>query len=122
MIFCSSKYLISKHHKVLAALAVLLTVTGAAGAQIKNPVAANNPLYFYNSIKVEQPARSYTKLNYKRPNNQLMSWPNYPLTAAQAEQRMNQNARDNKFSHKVAKDIITAVFSKKKPVAVIPKF
>jgi hypothetical protein len=122
MIFCSCKYLISKHHKAMAVLAVLLTVTGAAGAQLKNPVAANDPLYFYNSTKVEKPARSYTKLDYARPNNQLMSWLNYPLTATQVEQRMNQNARDNKFSNKVAKDIITAVFSKKKPAAVIPKF
>lgn len=106
----------------MVVLAVFLAGSLVASAQDKNEALAKDPLFYYRSAKAEKPARSYTKLDYKRPNNQLMSWLNYPLTATQVQQRMDQHARDNKFSNKVAKDIITAVFSKKKPVAVIPKF
>ncbi len=122
MILNSCKYLIVKHGKGLVVFTVLLTVTLTAAAQDKNAAAANDPLFYYLNAVAEKPARTYTKLDYKRPNNQLMSWPNYPLTATQVQQRMDQHARDNKFSSKVAKDIINSFLSKKKPVAVIPKF
>ncbi|MFN8251837.1 MAG: hypothetical protein U0V75_08130 [Ferruginibacter sp.] len=103
-------------------LMLFLSIAAIAAAQRLTPPCANDPLKYYRSAIAEKQAPSFIKLNYKRPNNQLMSWPNYPLTATQVEQRMEQRARENKFSNKVAKDIIRAVFSKKKPVAVIPKF
>ncbi|WP_462238926.1 hypothetical protein [Ferruginibacter sp.] len=81
-----------------------------------------DPLIAYRQFKKEKQKWDHLKLNYARPNNQLMSWPNYPLTAAQIEQRDKQWEQDNKLSNVIAKDIITSILSKKKKVAVIPKF
>lgn len=79
-------------------------------------------LQYYHSIKESKTVKQYTKLVYTRPNNQLMSWTNYPSTAEAVTRRMNQNARDNKLQHMIAKDIIKSVFSKKKKIAVIPQY
>jgi hypothetical protein len=79
-------------------------------------------LQYYHSVKEPKPARLYTKLVYSRPNNQLMSWPNYPSTAEGVIRRMDQNAKDNRLQTIIAKDIIKSVFSKKKKIAVIPKY
>ena len=79
-------------------------------------------LQYYHSIKTVTPAKQYTKLVYTRPNNQLMSWPNYPSTAEAVTRRMNQNAKDNRLQNIIAKDIIKSVFSKKKKIAVIPQY
>jgi len=51
-----------------------------------------------------------------------MSWPDYPLTTTQIEQRNKQWEQDNKLTNKIAKDIITSLLSKKKKIAVIPQF
>lgn len=79
-------------------------------------------LQYYYSVKEPNPARLYTKLVYIRPNNQLMSWPNYPSTAEGVIRRMDQNAKDNRLQNLIAKDIIKSVFGKKKKIAVIPQY
>ena len=63
---------------------------------------------------------------FKRPNNQLMSWPNYPLTAAQIA------ARDARYDRPITRQIIEDIAesyvnsilngTRKKPVATVPKF
>jgi hypothetical protein len=79
-------------------------------------------LQYYHSIKEVKTAKQYTKLVYTRPNNQLMSWPNYPSTPEAITRRMDQKAKDNKLQNIIAKDIIKSVFSKKKKIAVIPQY
>ncbi|MEI8058837.1 MAG: hypothetical protein WCG67_01670 [Ferruginibacter sp.] len=79
-------------------------------------------LQYYYSIKKVASARTYTKLVYTRPNNQLMSWPNYPSTAEAVTRRMDQNVQNHKLQNIIAKDIIKSVFSKKKKNAIIPQY
>jgi hypothetical protein len=81
-----------------------------------------NKLTFYHSVTASKTTRTYLHPDYTRPNNQLMSWPNYPLTAWEIERRYKQDDVDSKLSNIIAKDIITSILSKKKKVAVIPKF
>lgn len=81
-----------------------------------------DPLTAYRQFKKEKRRRDHVKLNYATPDNQLMSWPNYPLTAAQIDQRNKQWEQDNKLSNAIAKDVITSILSKKKKIAVLPKF
>jgi hypothetical protein len=51
-----------------------------------------------------------------------MSWPNYPSTAEGVMRRFEQNGRDNDVKNIVAKDLLKSLFSKKKKIAVIPKY
>ena len=111
-----------RYYGVLILLGFGLPVFGQytpAAAPAKNTTGI---LQYYHSIKEAEPSRPYTKLVYTRPNNQLMSWPNYPSTAEAVTRRMDQNARDNRLQHIIAKDIIKSVFSKKKKIAVIPQY
>lgn len=117
-------YLVLKASAAPALAVFFLTAGLNAAAQQKDTAAPKNLLLYYNSSaqKQNKPARTYTKLNYTRPTNQLMSWPNYPLTAAQIEQRDRNWKQEHKLSSVVAKDIITSFLSKKKRTAVQPKF
>lgn len=84
-----------------------------------------NPLLFSSFKKPVKPA---TDLNerFKRPTNQLMSWPNYPLTAQQIMQR------DRKYDQPIGKQILNEMAESyinsllngrnKKTVAVRPRF
>lgn len=64
--------------------------------------------------------------HFKRPNNQLMYWPNYPLTAWEIEQR------DKKYDRSIGQQITSSIAESyvnyllygrnRKPVASIPKF
>ncbi|HNF01647.1 MAG TPA: hypothetical protein PLH62_04600 [Ferruginibacter sp.] len=64
--------------------------------------------------------------HFKRPNNQLMYWPNYPLTAWEIEQR------DKKYDRSIGQQIASSIAESyvnyllygrnRKPVASIPKF
>jgi hypothetical protein len=122
MILNNSKYLFLNQLAGYTATAFILLSTITVSAQDKDSMPIRNPLYYYQHFAQSKPSPSYTKLTYTRPNNQLMSWPNYPLTAAQIEQRDKQWEQDNKLSNIIAKDIVTSMLSKKKKVAVIPKF
>lgn len=102
---------------------LLLLSSGSIG---QFTIAANtdtvNRLNYYHLLSPAKPARLYTKLNYSPPTNQLMSWPNYPLSAEGVIRNMDQHERDNKLSNQIIKDIVTSLLSKKKKVAVIPKY
>jgi hypothetical protein len=113
---------LKKLYACIALLVFFLTAQPALFAQTTKPPCANDPLFYYHELFAKKPAHPYIKIDYSRPNNQLMSWPNYPLTAAQIAQRDRNWKQENKVSSRVAKDIITSFLSKKKPVAVIPKF
>lgn len=79
-------------------------------------------LIYYHSSKEPKATRTYLHLDYTRPNNQLMSWPDYPLTAYEIEHRDRRREQENKISNKIAKDIITSLLHKKKKAAVIPTY
>lgn len=111
-----------KQLKILPAVTIIFLFSFAASAQDEESIKTKNHLLYYHSFAQSKPTPAYTKLTYYRPNNQLMSWPNYPLTAAQIEQRDKQWEQENKLTNKIAKDIIASFLSKKKKVAVIPKF
>ena len=114
-----------RRNKYFCLLMLVWLTSHSAHAQ--QPVLAayplNSPLQWYHAYVKEPTARPYTKLLYTRPNNQLMSWANdYPLTADQVKRRYEQHDRDNKVQNTIAKDVIRSLFSKKKKVAVIPKY
>jgi phosphoglycerol transferase MdoB-like AlkP superfamily enzyme len=122
MFLSHSKYLLLKPLKLTACLVAVLLCHCSVLAQEKIAAANQSTLFYYHSFAKNNTAHTYSKLQYTRPDNQLMSWPNYPLTAVQIEQRNKQWEQDNKLSNKIAKDVITSILSKKKKPAVIPKF
>lgn len=105
---------------------VLLLLSSGSIGQVtlasKTIADTGNHLNYYHLLSPAKPARPYTKLNYNPPTNQLMSWPNYPLSAEGVIRNMDQHERDNKLSNQIIKDIVTSLLSKKKRVAVIPKY
>ena len=122
MIFTNSKYLFFKQPKALLTAVIVLCCSLMLSAQNKDSANTKSNLFFYHTATQNKTAHLYSKLQYERPNNQLMSWPDYPLTTTQIEQRNKQWEQDNKLTNKIAKDIITSLLSKKKKIAVIPQF
>ncbi|GAB2819878.1 hypothetical protein GCM10027043_20600 [Ferruginibacter profundus] len=107
------------------AIFLLLCITGSAQNTIvkKDSSNSSNALTFYHSFtNAKTTTHPYTHINYTRPNNQLMSWPNFPLTPTEFERRHRQYVQENKVSSVIAKDIITNILKKKTKVAVVPKF
>lgn len=113
-----------RRNKYFCLLMLVWLTSHSAHAQ--QPVLAayplNSPLQWYHAYVKEPTARPYTKLLYTRPNNQLMSWPNYPSTSEGVMRRLDQNKKNNQVQNTIAKDVIRSLFSKKKKVAVIPKY
>jgi hypothetical protein len=83
-----------------------------------------NPLFVSTFKKQVKPVPGLNE-RFKTPNNQLMSWPNYPLTAAQITYRDRQY--DQSVGQQIISDVagsyINAILSgkNKKPVVVSPK-
>ena len=89
---------------------------------------------------IKNPVKPNPTLNerFKHPNNQLMYWPNYPLTAAQIEARNREWDRNNNLpiGQRIAKDAIeifilepllynsvnSLIYGRKIPPAKVPKF
>ena len=84
-----------------------------------------NPLLLSSFKKPVKPNPSLNE-HFKSPNNQLMYWPNYPLTAAQIEERDKRNNRP--FKEQIVHDVIDSYIDglikgkPKKPVAKPPHF
>jgi hypothetical protein len=107
------------------ALVVLFTL----GATAQNKLGVKDSAYFLKSflnqsthkknILIANPA---VKTKYARPNNQLMSWSNYPLTPYQIQQRDKQLAESRKLKNVIANDVLKSILSKKNKPAIIPKF
>jgi hypothetical protein len=127
MIFTRRKYLRFSRLKALLNIAAFLLLYNTIVAQNttvkKDTGTTANSLAFYHSYSSDKAAtHPYTHINYTRPNNQLMSWPNFPLTPTEFERRRRQYVQENKPSSVIAKDIITNILKKKTKVAVVPKF
>lgn len=84
-----------------------------------------NPLLM---ASFKKPARPASDLNerFKRPTNQLMSWPNYPLTAQQImhRNRKYEQSIGQQIVSDIAESYINAILDgrNKKPVATRPRF
>ena len=126
MIRNSHKYLYFGILKCLVAIIIsLLFYTHTTAQNIAMPKADSSKqktLAFYHAFTSAQTQHPYTHIDYTRPNDQLMSWPNFPLTPTEVERRHRQYLQENKPSSVIAKDIITSILKKKTKVAVIPKF
>jgi len=115
---------IRKKYFHLIVLAILASPC-VNGQYLKAPADSQdtkNKLSFYHSVTASKTTRTYLHPDYTRPNNQLMTWPNFPSTTEAVQRRMDEESRKNKLSNIIANDIITSILSKKKKVAVIPKF
>jgi hypothetical protein len=126
MICNSDKYLYFKLRRPLMGIILMALFSNCTSAQNKllNKDSNNTQtrLLYYHSFTSAKPVHPYTKIDYTRPNNQLMSWPNFPLTATEMERRHRVAEKEEKVSSVIAKDIITNLLKKKTKVAVIPKF
>jgi hypothetical protein len=130
MLFVKYNYLYLFFQKTMAGVVLILVFCVPANAQnesLKKDTTALhlNPLLVSSFRKTVKPNPGLND-HFKIPNNQLMYWPMYPLTAAQIE------ARDKKYNEPVGKQIAEEVIGSylnsiingknKKPVASVPKF
>jgi hypothetical protein len=125
MVSTGAKYLYIKLLNPL--LVIIVTTCCSLRVEAQNKVAAKDSstqqrLVYYHRFTNSKPIHPYTKIDYTRPNNQLMSWPNFPLTATEIERRHRVSEQENKPGAVIAKDIITNLLRKKTKVAVIPTF
>ena len=127
MIFKAGKYSVFPGFKYSLCTGLFLFVVTITNGQITTPVkdssrSEKSSLVFYHSIAPEKVQHPFQRIDYTRPNNQLMSWPNFPLTATEIERRHRQAEQEEKPGAVIARDIITSILKKKPKVAVIPKF
>lgn len=126
----SIRYLYLFSRKIFMSIVLVLCLASRSHAQ-NMPAEKDSGFHHLNPLlhsSFKKPVKPAPGLNehFKRPNNQLMSWPNYPLTAAQIAER------DRRLNEPVGKQIaeeiigsyINAVMTgkNKKPVASVPKF
>ena len=126
MIFIAHKYSPTSLLKIgfIAILLSLLYTEAAAQISpfVKDSSSTKTDLSFYHTIAPVKTPHPFQHIDYTRPNDQLMSWPNFPLTPTEIERRHRVMEQENKPSSIIAKDIIKNILGKKKKVAVIPKF
>jgi hypothetical protein len=127
MFFKGAKYYTFLLLKLVLSWVIVLLFTSGAAAQNKPTLkdSAYFLKYFLNQATPKKSTlitNSTIKNRYARPNNQLMSWPNYPLTAYQIQQRDKQLAESRKLKNVIANDVLKSFLSKKTTTAVIPKF
>jgi len=126
MIFVGRKYLCLYRLRTLAGIWLWLLVCSPAYGQVATIAKDSNntsaTLRYYHSFAPAKAVHPFQHVDYTRPNNQLMSWPNFPLTPTEMERRHRQYLQENKPAAIIARDIITGLLKKKPVVAVIPKF
>ena len=126
MIRNTGKYVpfkILKHLFCIGPVLLLCCKTTAQNIPVpKADTTKQDALFYYHSFTGTQALHPYTHINYARPDNQPMSWPNFPLTPTEQERRHRQYMQDTKPATVIAKDIITSMLKKKAKAAVIPKF
>ena len=111
--------------KAFASIVIIISISNSVSGQIittKDSARLKNNLLFYHSITPEKNQHTFQTVNYTMPKNELISWPDYPLTATQIEQRNEKWKQDNKLPNMIVKSIVQSIINKKKRVAVIPKF
>ncbi len=92
MFFKGVKYYVFLQPKLVLSWLFTVLFTLVAAAQNKSNIK-DSTVFLKSFLNQTTPKKSTLltnptiKTRYARPNNQLMSWPNYPLTAYQIEQR-----------------------------------
>ena len=126
MNFIPGKYLQFSILKICFNIILILFLCTKVSAQttpeVKDTCTIKNNSSYSLSIAPVKTPYPFQHRDYTRPNNQLLSWPDYPLTLAEIKRRDEQWKQDRKLSNIIAKDIVETILSKKKPVAVVPKF
>jgi hypothetical protein len=130
MIFFCNIHLPFSLQKTILSMVLILFFGLSACAQnnlIKKDTTGStlNPLLytsFKNSIK---PGPNLNE-RFKSPNNQLMYWPNYHLTAAQVEERLRRYDQPvlKQIAREIAESYINSLLNgkNKKPVVSTPRF
>lgn len=133
MLSGSNRYLYLFHRKTI--LSIVSAIAFAPLVHAQNKLTATNaspnhlsPLLVSSFKKQVKPASDLNE-RFKSPKNELMFWPNYPLTYAQIEARNQEWERENNRSlgEQIASDIIknyvnALIYGKKHPPANVPKF
>ena len=125
MLFNRNKYACFSLKKPIVNILLIFSFGLAAHAQ-NDTLRKDTTRFFIKPIPVTystDPIKPNPKLNehFRSPNNQLMRWPNYPLTAEQIEKRDKNNHKT--VGEQVATDVIKSYLkSKKKPAATAPRF
>jgi hypothetical protein len=126
MNFIGSKYLQFSILKICFNTVLLLSLSTTISAQVtpevKDSSHIKNNVWFSPFVAPAKTQYPYQHINYTRPNNQLMSWPDYPLTLAEIKQRDEKWKQDNTLSNRIVKDVVESILTKKKKTAVVPKF
>ena len=120
------------HHQLLKNISVIVLVlffSSTVFAQVSTAISNTksitlNPI-LSSAFKKPLKANPLLQDHLKPSQHELMFWPNYPLTAAQIQQRDQKNNRPP--GQQIADDIISnyvnaIIYGKKSPVAVRPKF
>jgi hypothetical protein len=131
MLYSNKKYYPLFLHKIIVSIVVMLFCSIFAHAQ--NITFRNEPVkHHYNTVTAIN-FNSSLKVNARLkerlmpPKNQLMSWHNYYLTAAQIEQRDRNKRLNQSIGRQIANDMLNSyvnalIYGKKSPVVVAPKF
>lgn len=133
MLSGSPRYLYLSCQRTIACIVLLLLFASQAQAQNKLNPATDLPNHLSPLLvsSFKHPPRPISNLNehFKRPTNQLMSWPNFPLTYAEIEARDREWERryNRPFVEQVASDIIksyvnTLIYGKPYTPAKLPRF
>jgi membrane-anchored protein YejM (alkaline phosphatase superfamily) len=126
MIFIERKYLCFLLLKPAFCFAVALficwSVSGQSKLIVKDTTNTCIILFYFHQYSNTKMVHPFTHVDYTRPNNQLMSWPNYPLTTEQFDERARYQDENRKLQSIIAGEILKSLLSKKNKVAAIPKF
>lgn len=133
MICSSTKSLYTLLFKTVPVMLVILFSTLSVFSQnnttyTSTDTAHLNP-FFYTALKKPIKTNPLFAERIKPSKNELMYWPNYPLSAAQIDARQREWERKNNqpFGQQIASDIISnaaknIIYGKKMPPATVPKF
>ena len=127
---CTTRHLYLFFRKIILPVVLVSGFTSLAHAQNK-PAEKNSSIQHLSPLLLSAPGKSIkpaSNLNqhFKRPGNQLMNWPDYPLTAAQIMER--DKTYDQPIGQQLARSIAESYIKSildgknKKPVASVPKF
>lgn len=133
MLSGSNRYLYLPFRKTILSIVLAMLFASLVQAQNKLKAISDTPNHLSPLLvsSFKKPVKPVADLNehFKSPTNQLMFWPNYPLTYAQIEARNREWERENSRSlgEQIASDIIkgyvnSLIYGKKHPPANIPKF
>ncbi|MBK7374597.1 MAG: hypothetical protein IPJ02_03255 [Chitinophagaceae bacterium] len=126
----NSSYLYLLFRKTILPVVLVSGFTSLAHAQNK-PAEKASSIHHLSPLLLSAPGKSIkpaSDLNqyFKRPGNQLMNWPDYPLTAAQIMERDKKYDQPigQQLASSIAESYINSILDgkNKKPVASVPKF